>query len=234
MDDLIQLLRPLTERLPPSWQDYLANGGWPVALGVAGVLLLLVILGIVDRLWLRLFRRKSSATFKPGPVEDLALIPPPLLPPGEKQFMIYHVPARLRLIVAAPAGADRVTDEKKVKKELERLWPGVREVLVADKPRIRLWPAQLSQQGFVATFHQHLCRPDPEAKSSPWISVAGKIQLEDQALLLGLVFRTEEKTTFGQMTLEPHQWRDILRLGRKRLDRQLLAFLTAVETACGL
>ncbi len=213
VDDLIQLVRPLTERLPPVWQDYLANGGWPIVLGVAGVLLLLLILGIVDRLWLRLFRRKSSGTFKPGPEEDLALIPPPLLAPAEKQFMIYHVPARLRLIVAAPAGADRVTDEKKVKKELERLWPGVREVLLADKPRFRLWPAQLSQQGFVQTFHSHLRRPEPEAKVSPWISVAGKIQLEEQTLLLGLVLWSDEKTTFGQMTLEPHQWRDILRLG---------------------
>ena len=96
MDDLIQLLRPLTEQLPPAWQGYLANGGWPIVLGLAGVILLLLILGIVDRLWLRLFRRRSTGAFAPGPEEDLAQIPPPLLSPGEKQFAIYHVPARCR------------------------------------------------------------------------------------------------------------------------------------------
>src|SRR5438270_912528 len=141
VDELIQFLRPVTERLPAAWQDYLTNGGWPVALGVAGLILLLLFLGIVDRLWLKLFRRRSriADTFAAEAEEDLANLPPPLLAPAEKQFQIYHVPARLRLIVAAPAGAERALDEKKVKRELERLWPGVREVLNADKPRFRLW-----------------------------------------------------------------------------------------------
>ena len=176
MDDLIQLLRPLTERLPQTWQDYLANGGWPVALGVAGVILLLLIVGIVDRLWLKIFRRRLKVPNAAEPEEDLALIPPPLHAPGEKQFALYHVPARLRLVVAATAGTDRFLDEKKVKKELERLWPGVREILSVDKPRIRLWPPQLSQQGFALAFHRHLRRTEPDAQASPWVSVAGKIQ----------------------------------------------------------
>jgi hypothetical protein len=213
VDDLIQFVRPLTERLPQAWQDYLANGGWPVALGVAGVILLLLLLGIADLIWIRLFRRRPAPTFATGPEEDLANLPPPLLAPADKQFQIYHVPARLRLIVAAPSGADRALDEKQVKRELERLWPGVRDVLTADKPRFRLWPAQLSPQGFAMAFHRHLRRPDPEVKTSPWISVAGKVQFEGQTLMLGLVLWTSEKTTLGQLTLEPHQWRDILRLG---------------------
>jgi hypothetical protein len=215
VDDLIQFLRPVTERLPPAWQDYLANGGWPVALGVAGLILLLLLLGIVDWLWRKLFRRRSRSadTFAGEADEDLAKLPPPLLAPAEKQFQIYHVPARLRLIVAAPAGAERALDEKKVKRELERLWPGVREVLNADKPRFRLWPAQLSQQGFAMAFHRHLQRPEADARTSPWISVAGKCQFEGETLMLGLVLWTAEKTTLGQLTLEPHQWRDILRLG---------------------
>jgi hypothetical protein len=212
VDDLIQLLRPLTERLPPAWQDYLANGGWPVALSVAGVILLLLIVGIVDRLWLRVFRRRLRVPSAAELEEDLALIPPPLHAPGEKQFALYHVPARLRLVVAAPAGTDKFLDEKKVKKELERLWPGVREILSVDKPRVRIWPAQLSQQGFALAFYRHLRRPEPEAKASPWVSVAGKVQSEGETLLLGLVLWTDEKTTLGQLTLEPHQWRDVLRL----------------------
>jgi hypothetical protein len=89
----------------------------------------------------------------------------------------------------------------------------VREVLNADKPRVRIWPGQLSQQGFAMAFHRHLRHPEPDARTSPWISVAGKIQFEGETLMLGLVFWTAEKTTLGQMTLEPHQWRDILRLG---------------------
>jgi hypothetical protein len=212
VDDLIQLLRPLTERLPPAWQDYLANGGWPTVLGIAGVILLLLAIGIIDRLWLRIFRRRTKLTADAAPEEDLGLIPPPLLASGEKQFALYHVPARLRLIVAASAGADRLLDEKRVKKELERLWPGVREILSVDKPRFRLWPPQLSQQGFALAFHRHLRRPEPDAKSSSWVSVAGKVQSDGETLLLGLALWTAEKTTLGQLTLEPHQWRDVLRL----------------------
>jgi hypothetical protein len=217
VDDLIQLLRPVTERLPQAWQDFLANGGWPVALGVAGVILFLLVLGILDLIWIKLFRRRPSRTFDSGPEEDLANLPPPLQPPAPRQFQIYHVPARLRLIIAAPAGADRALDEKKVKRELESLWPGAREVMSADKPRVRLWPAQLSPQGFAIAFHRHLRRPETDARVSNWVSVAGKVQFEGQTLMLGLVLWTSEKTTLGQLTLEAHQWRDILRLGAGEL-----------------
>ena len=214
MDEVVQFLRPVTERLPQSWQDYLANGGWPIALGVAAIVLLLLIVGVVDRLWRKVFRRRHrpEAT-APGPEEDLSRLPPPLLPPCERQFAIYHVPARVRLVVAAAAGAGRDLDEKRVKKHLERIWPGVREVLIADKPQVRIWPPQLSQQGFAMSFHRHLLRPESPAQASPWTSVSGKIQFEGETLMLGLVLLTGEKTTFGQLTLEPHQWRDVIRLG---------------------
>ena len=215
MDEIANFLKPLTERLPAAWQDYLSNGGMPVALGVAAVVALLLFVGIADLIWIKLFRRRKALSTPSGPEEDLGQFPPPLLPPGERQFTIYHVPARVRLIVAAPAGAGKEFDEKQIKKALERVWPGVREVMAADKPRIRVWPAQLSQQGFSLTFHRHLQRPDAQAKSSPWISVAGKVQFEGETLMLGLVLWSQEKTTFGQLTLEPHQWRDVIRLDRR-------------------
>jgi hypothetical protein len=215
MEEIAKFLQPVTERLPQGWQDYLANGGLPIALGVSAVVIVLLTIGIADLIWIKLFRRRAQKESVPDPQEDLEQIPPPLNSPDELQFTIYHVPVRLRMIVAAPAGAGRELDEKRVKRELERLWPGVRDVLIADKPRIRVWPPQLSQQGFALTFHRHLIRPDAQAKASPWISIAGKIQLEGEALMLGLVWWSQEKTTFGQLTLESHQWRDVIRLDRR-------------------
>ncbi|CAN5337615.1 hypothetical protein BH10PLA2_BH10PLA2_14930 [soil metagenome] len=215
MEEIAKFLQPVTERLPQTWQDYLANGGMPVALGVTTVVVLLLTIGILDLIWIKLFRRRVHKSAAPDLQEDLGQMPPPLQAPGEMQFTIYHVPARIRLIVAAPAGAGREFDEKRVKRELERLWPGVRDVLTVDKPRVRMWPPQLSQQGFALSFHRHLIWPDAQAKASPWTSIAGKIQLEGEALMLGLVLWSPEKTTFGQLTLEPHQWRDVIRLDRR-------------------
>jgi hypothetical protein len=215
MDDIANFLKPVTERLPQAWQDYLANGGLPVALGAVALIVLLLLIGIVDLIWIKLFRNRRRIPQAAGPEEDLRQLPPPLLPAGDKQFSVYHVPARVRLIVAAPAGVGKGLDEKQVKKLLERVWPGVREVLAVDKPRVRVWPAQLSQQGFALAFHRHLLKPDAQANASPWISVAGKASLEGETLMLGLVFWSQEKTTFGQLTLEPHQWRDVIRLDRR-------------------
>jgi len=83
VDDLIQLLRPLTEHLPQAWQDYLSNGGWPVVLGVAGVILLLVVER--DDLKLLLARRparvRQIARSSSGPVANVQL-------PGARKSLI--------------------------------------------------------------------------------------------------------------------------------------------------
>ena len=46
------------------------------------------------------------------------------------------------------------------------------------------------------------------ARAPPDIGGASALSV----LMLGLVLWTSEKTNLGQLTLEPHQWRDILRL----------------------
>lgn len=209
MEDLKSFLQPVTELLPERVREFLDAGGWWLVLIAAALLAL----GILDRLVRRIFRRRPRAGDAETELdEDLSRFPPPPGPPGEHQLMVYHIPARLRLVVMAPAGSERYFPESNARKLLDQLIPGLREVAAVDRPRYRVWPPQLSQQGFVMSFHRHMTRPEPDDGPSQWILVAGKAQVGRQALLVGLVLWTPEPTTIGRLGLEPHQWLDVLRL----------------------
>ena len=119
---------------------------------------------------------------------------------------------RLRLVVVAPPGKDAEVDALAVEKLLDATLPGLGGIAANDKPRIRVWPKQLSQQGFVATFHRCTLRSEPEGEPSRWILVVGRAMVGRQAVLLGLGLWAGEANTIGRLTLEPHQWLDVLRL----------------------
>ena len=53
-----------------------------------------------------------------------------------------------RWTVIAPAGKESEVEDVKVEGYLERMLPGLAEVFKADKPRVRIWPMQLSYNGF--------------------------------------------------------------------------------------
>ena len=125
---------------------------------------------------------------------------------------VYHVPVRLRLVVVAPAGKEADLDATAAEKLLEGVIPGLGSVVARDRPRIRLWPPQLSHQGFNATFHRCTPKPEPEGQPSRWVLLAGRALAGRQPVLLGLALWAEEPNTLGRMNLEPHQWLDVLRL----------------------
>ena len=186
----------------------LALFGW--LLGLAVALALLLMLGRVLR---ALFRRGRRATDWDRDLrEDLDACPLPVRPPGDQFLSVYHLPARLRLVIVAPSGKDMQLDAIAVEKLLDRLIPGLGAVAAHDRPRIRVWPSQLSYQGFTAAFHRCTPRREPEGAPSRWVLVAGRAQAGRQPILLGLGLWTDEPNTIGRVNLGPQQWLDVLRL----------------------
>jgi len=213
MEELRKTLAPLTDWMPPGIRDRLDVEVWWLIFLVAALVTLLVLGHLLRRLWRGLFaRRQPAPDWERNLRENLEECPLPVRPPGEHVLAVYHVPVRLRLVVVAGAGKERDVDAIAVEKLLDRVLPGLGAVAARDRPRIRVWPPQLSQHGFVATFHR--CTPKPEGEDQPsrWVLVAGRAAVGRAPVLLGLGLWAEEPTTIGRITLEPHQWLDVLRL----------------------
>jgi hypothetical protein len=125
---------------------------------------------------------------------------------------IYHVPVRIRLVVLAPAGKETEIDSSQAEALLNRVIPGLGNVAAHDRPRVRVWPPQLSQQGFATAFFRHTITGTKEGQPSPWVLVAGRSQFSSPALLLGLALWADQPNNLGHVSLEPHQWLDVLRI----------------------
>jgi hypothetical protein len=182
-------------------------------LGGAAVVGSLLAAAVLGRLWRALFHRRPADTdFDKALREDLESCPQPPPMAGPTQLTVYHVPVRLRFVVVAPAGHEGEVDATAVEKLLDLVLPGLGEVARRDRPRIRVWPPQFSQQGFSLSFFRRAVRPEPEGEPSRWVLVAGRAQVGRNPVLVGLGLWAEQPNTLGQITLEPHQWLDVVRL----------------------
>jgi hypothetical protein len=144
--------------------------------------------------------------------ENLAEFPPAFGPPGSRQLLIQGVPVRLRLVVLAPAGKQNFVDPDAAVDILNQVAYGLGGVALVDKPRVRVWPPQLSHSGFAPTFHRRVVRPEPEGQPSPWILVAGPARVGGSPVLLGLAGYADKPTTVGRLNLEEDQWASVLRI----------------------
>jgi hypothetical protein len=173
--------------------------------GIAGGAVILFALLIV------IFSRGKKKEVDPeaGLSEDLASLPPP--PKGQRHYrlLVQNQPARLRLVVVAPMGKRTVG---KVDSVLEQIFRGLGEVAVDDKPRVRIWPPQLSAAGFAPTFFRKTRRPEPEGQLSTWILLAGPARAGNVPVLLGLAVQTDQPSRVGTLILTETQWNEILRI----------------------
>jgi hypothetical protein len=213
MEKLRETLGPLTDWMPSQVRDLLGVEVWWLIFLAVALGLLLLLASVLRRLWRALFaRKKPAADWERDLRQDLEECPLPVRPPGAHALTVYHVPVRLRLVVVAPSGREGDVDATAVEKLLDRVIPGLGGVARNDRPRIRVWPAQLSHQGFNAAFHRCTPKREGEGQPSRWVLVAGRAVVGRQPVMLGLGLWAEEPSTVGRLSLEPHQWLDVLRL----------------------
>jgi hypothetical protein len=198
--------------LPKEGQELLDAGGWWLVVAIV-VLTILLLLGHTLRfLWRALFRRRRLTDWDGMLAISLDECPLPVRPPGEHQLLVYHLPARLRLVVVAPLGTAFEVDPLAVEALLDAVLPGLGAIARNDRPAIRVWQGQLSEEGFVNTFHRRTHHPDLEEQPSRWALLAGRAQVGRQPVMLGLGLWADEPHQLGRLNVEPHQWLDLLRL----------------------
>jgi hypothetical protein len=175
-------------------------GGNLVLYGGAALLLLLIVVVV-------LLGRKKKIDPEAGLVEDLSTYPPAPRGPRHYELRVMNQAVRLRLVVVAPVGKKPVG---KVDSVLEQVFRGLGEVSIDDKPRIRVWPPQLSITGFAPTFFRLTHRPEPEGKPSRWVLLAGPARAGSTPVLLGLVCQADEPSRLGLVTVGELQWGEML------------------------
>jgi hypothetical protein len=190
-------------------RDFISGAGWYVVLGVAGLIILLILWMLFKALF---GRRKPAPAKSPNLDEELGTYP--ALPPstGDRQLRAEGVPVRLRLVVIAPAGNDAEVNADQVQAMLERVLPGLGDFCRSDKARIKIWPRQLSYEGFAKHFQRNMITPEAEGEPSRWILLGGRAKLGKQQIMLGLGLQAVKPTTVGRRTVDAHEWPTVLRV----------------------
>jgi hypothetical protein len=83
-------------------------------------------------------------------------------------------------------------------------------VAEVDRPRVRIWPPQMSIPGFPPTFWRKTEKPP--SQDNNWILVAGEARAEGHPILLGLALWTDKPLKKNQIVLKPNEWSDQLRV----------------------
>jgi hypothetical protein len=204
---------------PPDWlvkavpeggaRDFIENGGWYVILGVVA-LIIVRILYVMLRL---LFRRDKGEAPKTTKLEeDLGTYPPLKPSTGDRQLRVEGVPVRMRLIIVAPAGKVGEVDGDGVEDLLERVVPGLGEIYRSDKPRVKIWPRQLSYEGFTKHFQRNMITPEGPGELSRWVLLGGRAKLGSEQIMLGLGLETVKPSSLGRRSVEAHEWASVLRV----------------------
>ena len=212
--DIFSPPEALLKAVPKEVGDILKGGGWIGVLAVIGLLLLLV-------LWM-IFRKMFSGGESNKKKKDASLflplvsLPAPQTQKAERRIRKVFVEGamgRLRLVVMAPAGRAIEIEEDEVYGMLEKVLPGLGRVAAEEQPVIRIWPLQLSYEGFANTFHSNAPLPPGEEEGySHWILVAGRALVGKNQVMLGLAFQTLKPNTIARMRLDNQDWVNVLRI----------------------
>ena len=181
-------------------------------------LLTLVLIFVVIR---RLLRRPEPPT---EPIIDDRFMDVSQLdargPPNELPVVeVYGVQVRVAVVILAPVGRDgSPPDPEELASILEQLVPGFSGAISRDDPIVRIWPGQLSTQGFTNAFFNNVALPGDRGKGTPWCELAGRFTADGKSFLVGLVCCAAQNNALGQFAIQHEgQWNDVLRLrGRSR------------------
>ncbi len=172
----------------------------------------LIGLAALKLVFARRAKRKRAAPVEPDLHEDLTAYPPAPGVPGPRRLTVDGLPARVRLIVVAPVGRDSNVNAEALDPMLDQIVRGLGEMVKRDQPRVRVWPAPLSNRGFAPTFHRNVARPEADGQLSQWALIAGPVKVGRWQVLLGLALWTDRPSTLGRLSVEAHEWRDTLRI----------------------
>jgi hypothetical protein len=197
----------LADLLPEGLREYSLYilGGTLCVGALVSLLLLLAILRL-------LFRAKAKAVESKDLTEDLTEYPDLKSNSSDRQLRIEGVPARFRLVVVAPAGTASEVDVDELEALLEQIVSGLGEIYKYDKPRVKVWPTQLSYQGFGAHFHKCMQSGTEDGEQTRWALVAGRIKVGKRQFMLGLALQTIKPNTIGRRTIDSHEWATVLRV----------------------
>jgi hypothetical protein len=171
-----------------------------------GILLFLIILIFL------MSRGKRRVKPECGLDEDLSEYPPAQGKPGPRRLTVHGRPVRLRLVVIAPVGKRAVAEGGAAEALLDEVLRGLGQIAQQDKPRIRIWPPQLSQQGFAPTFFRKTQCPDRAGKPSHWLMAAGPARAGGRPMLLGLAMWADDKGPMEQIILTGMEWDEALQI----------------------
>ena len=187
----------------------LAKDHWVLAAICAGLLVAALVL-----IRIATGRNRRPVDLESGLRERLADYPPPP-PAGAKRLSVNGELVRLRLVVVCPTGklqdsmtADGVADL------LDDVRRGLGAFIQADKPRVKIWPPQLSVAGFAPTFHRLIESPDKAGKPSRWIKLAGPARTGRKPILLGIVALADEPCKLSDVVVETTEWSELLEIQR--------------------
>lgn len=179
----------------------LVGGGF---LLIAGVLLLVLVFAF------GVGRRRRIIDPEAGLDEDLTQFPAaPKI--GTHRLRFEGLPVRVRLVVLA-GGKNADLNAEMAESLLQSVVHGLGVVVAGDKPRVKIWPPQLSQTGFAPKFFRHVRRPEPAGQLSNWILVAGPARAGHKIVLVGLALSASEPSLRGNVSLDEEHWNDKLRI----------------------
>ena len=187
---------------PPQWMVASAIGG--------GTLVVLLIVLALIRTRRRVKRAAELRQDLSIDVEAIGYSTPPVDGP---RLEIFGTPVRLAILILAPPGRGQLPAKENLRHAIEYLVPDFSKIVDLHQPIFRSWPNQLSVQGFVQAFFNNIALPGDSGKGTPWCSVAGRYDVGDQQLLVGLVCCAERPNSLGQITVK-HEglWHDVLRV----------------------
>jgi hypothetical protein len=199
-----------TELLPESIRGYLEGPLGVLLLVVVGTVVIYLLAWMSGKAWVGIFGR-PVVDLEKGQREKLADYPPSPGDPGPRRLTVQGLPVRVRLVVVAPIGKASIVAEE-VEALLEQIIRGLGDIAGKDKPRVRVWPAQLSNTGFAPVFHRLTEKPEPDGQPSRWVLVAGQARAGGKPVLLGLALWADEASTLGRLTLDQSRWGEVLRV----------------------
>jgi hypothetical protein len=182
-------------------QSFLSSVWVLYAAAAVGVVMLLLIVAALAR-----WGRRKPAGSEDGFEEDLSDYPMAPRKPGSHQLTVHGRPVRLRLVVVAPVGKQPFAEGGAVEALLDQVLRGLGQAAQHDKPRVRTWPPQLSQQGFAPTFFRRTRCPDRAGAPSHWVMAAGPARAGGKPVLLGLAMWGDDEAPMEQIILAETEW----------------------------